>query len=195
MPAAAFADALACLLAMMVASEMDWIRPPPNVGVGMRAIRLWVALAVAKSGWVRVQPVASERPAMVNRSCTPPSLTKRASRTGPLELMNGWPSRNGNDRSFGLQVAPGAQFFCPTVACGLVEGLVPPTSGWAWQPEHWSRLNRGPSPEPVPGIVPETESISLNLFSPSVKNACCAVVRTGIIPPAPGGLPRTSGAL
>ena len=49
-----------------------------------------------KSGCVRLQPEgASERPEMVNKSCTPPSgvplelLMKRTSRTGPLAVMNG----------------------------------------------------------------------------------------------------------
>src|SRR6476660_9665138 len=80
------------------------IKPEPNTGVGMRKIRLLAAAAWAKPGCTRpaqVLPAAkSARPLTVNMVSTPPfgllTLTvplalkkngKRASRTGPVELM------------------------------------------------------------------------------------------------------------
>ena len=103
--------------------------PAPNTGVGMRKMTLLAATAAAKSGCAMAQPGASARPVMTKRSCTPPSgvpsgfFTKRASRTGPLSVMN-----------------DGILFFAPfnvaTAICGLTAGLVPPTAGWRWQPEH-----------------------------------------------------------
>ena len=49
------------------------IRPPPKTGVGMRKIRSPSCAASAKLGCEMLQPGASMRPVMVNRSCTPPS--------------------------------------------------------------------------------------------------------------------------
>ena len=76
---------------------------------------------------------------ITNRLCTPPSgdpsrlRTKRASRIGPLAVMN-----------------DGTTFFAPikvaTATCGFVAGLVPPILGWEWHPEQLSRLNLGPRP-------------------------------------------------
>src|SRR5579859_776419 len=134
---------------MIALSGIAAISPSPKVGVGIRARRLPLELAAAKSGCAREQPGASERPLMVNRSWTPPSgvpsglLTKRASRTGPLALMNGWangvPPRNVNWRFLGLQAelfAQPAAASCATATCGFVIGLVPPGAGCAWQPAH-----------------------------------------------------------
>jgi hypothetical protein len=41
-----------------------------------------------------------------------------------------------------------------TSSCGLVAGLLPPIAGCAWQPAQLSKLNRGPRPASVSGIVP-----------------------------------------
>src|SRR5579864_3106299 len=73
------------------------ISPVPNVGVGMRKMMLFAALARLKLGCCRLQVPASERPETVNRSSTPPlgalglalpdgskKNGNRASRTGPL---------------------------------------------------------------------------------------------------------------
>ena len=65
---------------------------------------------------------ASERPAIVNSACTPPSgepsalRTRRASRTGPLAVMN-----EGR-----LLAAPSS---VAKATCGLTGGLVPPIVG------------------------------------------------------------------
>src|SRR6266704_2787291 len=88
----------------------------------------------------------SDRPVIVKRSSTPPlgSLTlglpaalkkngKRASRTGPVAVMN-----DGT-----TLVAPAA---FASATCGLTAGAVPPTAGWAWHPAQESRLKRGPRP-------------------------------------------------
>ena len=93
------------MFSKMAASEMFSMNPAPKTGVGMRKMMLSSERISAKSGWAMEQVcsapvgpgtfVASTRPVMVNRSCTPPSgrlvscpletkLTKRASRTGPL---------------------------------------------------------------------------------------------------------------
>src|ERR1700720_1751103 len=96
---------------------------------------------------------------MVKRSSTPPlgafvlglplelkKNGKRASRTGPLEVIK-----------------DGMVFLAPwalaSVTCGLVNGLVPPTAGCAWQKAQLLELKRGPRPTPA-SIVPETESTS-----------------------------------
>src|SRR6266478_6411890 len=73
------------------------INPVPNVGVGMRKIMLFAALAALKLGCGRLQLPASARPETVKRSSTPPlgafgfalpnwskKNGNRASRTGPL---------------------------------------------------------------------------------------------------------------
>src|SRR5204862_3894218 len=100
-----------------------------------RKMMLLLLTCVAKSGCVMVQPAAlvaglsafagSLRPLMTKRSCTPPSglpsafFTNRASRTGPVAVMN-----------------DGTVFFAPlrvaAAICGLVAGEVPPVAGNAW---------------------------------------------------------------
>src|SRR5436305_11798408 len=86
-----------------------------------------------KSGCAILQPAASLRPVMTNRSWTPPSDTKRASRIGPFGTMN-----HGT-----VLVAPPAP---ATAGSGLMAGLDPPTNGCRWQEEHRFELNRGPRP-------------------------------------------------
>src|SRR5438552_2414159 len=76
------------LFARIVESVMASIRPAPNVGVGIRKIKS--APAATKSGCAILQPGASVRPVIVNRSCTPPSDLNLASLIGPLsEMKNG----------------------------------------------------------------------------------------------------------
>jgi len=137
----------------------------------MRKITLFWASAAAKSGWVMVQPGASVRPLMTNRSCTPPSgvpsrlRTKRASRTAPVVVMN-----DGTPFLARSNVA--------IATCGSVRGFVPPTAGGAWQPEQLFMLNPGPKPLPLrmPGggslRLPETESISRNRRRAAEKSCC-----------------------
>src|SRR5580658_7453454 len=87
-----------------------------------------------------------------------------------------------------------------TATSGFVDGLVPPTVGWAWQPAQLFRLNRGPRPVPliVPAgaslIVPDTEATSLNWASAAVNKLSSAGPRPGSAPPAPAGPPRTPGS-
>src|SRR6266496_2435026 len=72
--------------ARMVESGIDSIRPAPKVGVGI--LKMISPEWLAKLGWEMLQPGGvSLRPMIVNRSCTPPSDTKRISRTGPLALI------------------------------------------------------------------------------------------------------------
>ena len=140
-------------LAMIVASGISSIKPAPNTGVGIRKITFFRAASRLKSGWARTQPAASVRPAMVNRSWTPPSRVRsalnlnRASRTGPLGVMK-----------------EGTTFFAPsfvaTAIWGLTDGLEPPVVGCTWHPPQLSRLNRGPRP-----FV--TASTSRNAASPA----------------------------
>src|SRR6516164_211095 len=104
-----------------------------------------------------LQPVASLRPVITKRSCTPPSLVpfgfrlKRASRIGPFGVMN-----------------HGTKFFAPLRVAmaikGFRAGLDPPAAGCEWQDKHWFELKRGPSPLLLPLV---TTSISANLASPS----------------------------
>src|ERR1051326_7006488 len=109
---------------------MPAIRPLPKVGVGMRKMTLPLAKLPAKFGcWMTesVQPGASERPAIVKRSWTPPSaepfgfLMKRTSRTGPLAVMNE-----------GIWLV--APCRVATLIWGLVTGLLPAGAGWGGQP-------------------------------------------------------------
>src|SRR5882672_10295029 len=105
---------------------------------------------------LEASPPASTRPLMTNNECTPPSRCpldknlKRASRIGPLALMN-------VGRMF---LAPSA---VATVACGLTGGDDPPCVGKLWQPSQLSRLKRGPSPSP-------RSSASLKLSCPRKKS-------------------------
>ena len=79
-----------------------------------------------------LQAPASLRPVITNRLCTPPSgtpfdCTKRASRTGPFCASN-----------HGIWLS--APCALTTLNSGLLAGLEPPTYGWAWQEEHWLRV-------------------------------------------------------
>src|SRR6185436_17760974 len=131
--------ALAVWLARMALSGISSISPAPNTGVGMRKIAFLFDTAVAKSGWLMLQPGASSRPVIVYRSCTPPSglpsafLMKRTSRTGPVAVMNG-----------------GTLFlawsFPAKATCGFTGGLDPPIAGCEWQPPQPSRFMVGPNP-------------------------------------------------
>ena len=130
-----------------------------------------------KSGWAMLQPAASLRPVMTNRSCTSPSFVpsgfrlKRASRMGPFGVMN-----HGTLFFAPLRVAIAIKGFCA--------GLEPPASGCEWQEKHWLELKRGPSPLLLP---PVTVSISWNLASPSWKKALSSAVSPGKgVPPPPG---------
>src|SRR4051812_36026884 len=126
-----------------------------------------------------LQPGASERPVITNRPCTPPSgdpsrlRTKRASRIGPLAVMN-----------------DGTTFFAPikvaTATCGFVAGLVPPIVGWEWHPEQLSRLNVGPRPSAA-ASTPWKPPFATSKYcrSPSLS--------PGSAPPAPGPPPLTPG--
>src|ERR1700730_18684686 len=128
------------------------------------------------------QPIGlSPRPAMVKISCTLPSglpsacLMKRASRTGPLEVM-----KEGT-------VFQGA-IVAARASWGLTAGLVPPRAGWMWQPPQESRLNRGPSPS-------ATASTCENCGTPWLwKKSSSPAVRPPIGAPAPGAPPRGPGS-
>src|SRR5689334_5880843 len=139
----------AAALLSSVVSSMFSIIPAPKVGVGMRKMMLPVDTAWAKLGWERLQAPASVRPVIVYRSSTPPfglftsglpneskKNGKRASRTGPVDVMN-----------------DGIVFRAPSavasVTCGLVAGALPPTAGAAWQNAQLLELKRGPRPVPA----------------------------------------------
>src|SRR5207244_12081691 len=89
-----FMGASLAWLARIPLSGICSIRPAPNTGVGILKITLRRASSCSKSGCASLQRGASVRPAMVNRSWTPPSgvpsgfLTNLASRTGPFSVMN-----------------------------------------------------------------------------------------------------------
>src|SRR5580704_7814204 len=122
---------------------------------------LLFVIAWAKFGCARLQPGASDRPVIVYRSCTLPSsgapnwlevAMKRASRTGPLAVMN--------DGTVFLAPSRVASATCGlgTGTCGLVSpGLLPPIAGCAWHIAQLLPLKAGPRPEPL-SILPETES-------------------------------------
>src|SRR6516165_7413762 len=184
-------DDSAYMLARIAESGRASISPLPNTGVGMRKImfrfppRPVTGLpAGKKSGCAMLQPTASLRPVMTNRSCTSPSLLpsglflNRASRTGPFCAMN-----------------QGIMFFAPlsvdTAIRGFIAGLVPPGPGCEWQERQALELKRGPSPLLAP---PVTTSIVANLLRPSLKNCCSSWVRPFSGPPAPGAPPRTPGS-
>src|ERR1700686_3896723 len=112
---------------------------------------------------------------MVNKSCTPPSDLKRASRTGPSAA-----TKNG------IELVPPAT--CPTVNCGFCPGTpltkllavgkafglgeVPPVAGCEWQEPQESVLKAGPRP-PLPGEVTATVSSWVNCDIPFWKNVVC----------------------
>src|SRR5882762_7148573 len=136
-----------CRLEILVESVLRFpsgifsISPAPNVGVGMRKMMFLCWIAWAKFGCVILQPVASVRPVITKRSCTPPSavpfgfLMKRASRMGPFAVM-----KDGT-----VLVAPA---LAAIAGSGLVAGLVPPIAGCEWHAVQLSALKRGPRPWP-----------------------------------------------
>ena len=76
-----------------------------------------------------------------------------------------------------------------------MDGLVPPSAGFLWQPTQLFMLKLGPRPTPSsPGMVPETELTSLKFPWAEVKAASCVTFRPGSGPPAPGAPPRTPGS-
>src|SRR5580704_14862276 len=144
---------------------------------------------------------ASERPEMTNRSCTPPSgellnepsgfreNLNRASRTGPSAVM-----KDGSTLSAPSRLKTCVSGFGPMNGNTDAPGLVPPTSGCAWQLEHWFVLNRGPRPLFVPFW---TTSTSWNRASPLAKNSGAPGVwdREASGWPASTVPPRTPGSL
>ena len=145
----------------------------------MRKITLLLASWPAKSSWVILQPEAfaepSLRPLITKRSWTPPSLLNRASRIGPLRVMN-----------------EGTVFLAPDAVAiatwGLTDGLLPPSAGWIWQPPQLSRLNRGPSPlarASVSAKIAELASKKIRLLA--------LMPDSGL--PAAAPPPRTPGSL
>src|SRR5437667_7296069 len=154
------------------------ISPMPNVGVGMRKMMLFAALAALKLGCCKLQAPASVRPVTVNRSSTPPlgalwlalpnwskKNGKRASRTGPLARTK---YGMGLVLPFTTPLAITWLWgFGPTLGKIPEAGLVPPGAGCEWHAPHESKLNRGPRP----GLSPVTVWCSLNCASPVWKKA------------------------
>src|SRR2546422_69672 len=130
-------------------------------------------------------PTRTARPTEFRRSSRPTGpyarrgssgfLTNLASRTGPSAWMNG-----------GIRLV--APFALANATWGLVNGLVPPVAGCAWQPAQLSRFIVGPRPSSVP-------SASSNSVLPASKNASSAAVRPAIGSPASGVPKRTPGSL
>src|SRR5580700_4821487 len=182
MPSLALIAALALNDKRSCASLRFSTSPAPNVGVGMRKMTLRCSNASSKFGCVSLQAAGAPTAGVTtNRSCTPPSgvpsgfLTKRASRMGPLAERNdgtllGGPSSAAN------------------AICGLVDGLLPPTAGWRWQPEHWLRFILGPNPF-------WNVSTSWKLVWAAVKNASSFAPSPGSGPPAAGGPGRGPGSV
>src|SRR2546430_16898709 len=86
-----------------------------------------------KTGCAILQPGASLRPVTTNRSWTPPSDTKRASRIGPFGTMN-----HGT-----VLVAPPA---LATAGSGLMAGPGPPAKGGRGQGGPGFGVKRRPGP-------------------------------------------------
>src|SRR5271155_5807988 len=90
---------------------------------------------------------------------------KRASRTGPLAVINE-----------GIALVAPSRFAAPT--SGFVPGLEPPTVGWEWHIVQLLPLKAGPSPTPgsanmlLAVELPETEKICLKIFCPPPQNFC-----------------------
>src|SRR5262249_24987840 len=97
------------------------------------------------------------------------------SRTGPFNVRNGG------------TVLPGA-IVGAFATCGLILGLVPPTSGNAWHPAHESKLKRGPRPSSI-------SSTSENVILKAAKAAASPAASAAKGPPAPGAPPRTPGSV
>lgn len=153
---------------MIVESGICSISPAPKTGVGIRNIKLLALCACTKSGCDGVHDLASVIPAIVNRSCTPPSDGNRAARTGPFGVM-----KNGR-----LFVA-GLRRLLKNATCGFpVGGLVPPTAGLMWQPEQLLRFMVGPRPSVTP-------STWVNCFCELVKRSASGFDKFWSIPPAP----------
>src|SRR6266571_3740199 len=175
-----FLGASSAWFARIALSGICSIRPAPNTGVGMRKITLRRASSLSKSGCASAQLGASARPAIVNRSWTPPSgvpsafFTNLASRTGPFGVMN-----DGT-----VLVAP---FALANATWGFAAGLVPPTAGCRWQPPQLPRFIVGPRPSLA-------SSSSANSSVPALKNASSVLVSPAMGAPAPAAPPRTPGS-
>src|SRR5206468_2921933 len=90
-PNSCLAPASEAWLLRMTPSGMLSINPAPNVGVGIRKLRLAASL---KSGWLKTHFLASDRPVIVNNGATSPSRIKppwdfrRTARIGPSSFRN-----------------------------------------------------------------------------------------------------------
>src|SRR5207245_2742090 len=102
--------------------------PAPKTGVGILKMMFRLRTWVSKSSCLMLQPGASLCPAITNRAWTPPSREpsglnwKRASRIGPLAVMNDGKPLPTNPRSEVI-----------LATSGFTAGLVPPVAGWACQ--------------------------------------------------------------
>src|SRR2546425_8247817 len=122
-----------------------------------------------------LQPLASAvpsfRPLMTNNAWTPPSrlpfglYLKRASRTGPLRVMN-----EGTVLSAPKAVA--------TATSGFTAGLVPPVGGWGGEPTQPSGVERGARPSPGPAGFP-------HFFYPGGEEGRLGPVTAARTPPPP----------
>src|SRR5947208_3361893 len=175
-----FLGASLAWFARIALSGICSIRPAPKTGVGIRKITLRRASSRPKSGCASAHPGASERPAIVNRSWTPPSgvpsafFTNLASRTGPFGAMN-----DGT-----VLVAPSA---LANSTWGFTGGLDPPSAGCRWQPPQLPRFIVGPRPSP-------DSSSSANSSVPALKNASSVLLSPAMGAPAPAAPPRTPGS-
>ncbi len=175
-----FLDASSTWFARIALSGICSIRPAPNTGVGILKITLRRASSFSKSGCASTHPGASERPAIVNRSWTPPSgvpsafFTNLASRTGPFAVMN-----EGT-----ALVAPSS---VANATWGFIAGLVPPTAGCKWQPAQLPRFIVGPRPSATP-------SSSSKSSLPASKDASSVPVSPAMGAPAPAAPTRAPGS-
>src|SRR6202171_1726007 len=116
---------------------------------------------------------------------------KRASRTGPSAVMKGGTTWAPVDVRSRVAIATSGFGLCTWPRRGW--GLVPPTSGWAWQEAQLLVLNVGPRPFPG-SMPPETESTSANRILAALKKFVSFVLSLGNGPPAPAVPGRGPGS-
>ena len=108
----------------IVVSVKFSMSPAPKTGVGILKMMFRLRTWVSKSSCLMLQPGASLCPAITNRAWTPPSREpsglnwKRASRIGPLAVMNDGKPLPTNPRSEVI-----------LATSGFTAGLVPPVAG------------------------------------------------------------------
>src|ERR1051326_870125 len=120
----------AAWFASRVESSRFSISPAPNVGVGIRTIKLLYWPAVLKLGCGRLQDPASDRPVTVKRFSTPPFGALKFGVPLPLKKKGNLASTVGPFalRKYGT-VSAGAVGLPANANSGLTGALDPPRAG------------------------------------------------------------------